>query len=878
MSVIIFPDSESDQIGGKAQALASLQHTNLPIPSWFIVSPEAFWSSLISKEALTFAVTDTEIHVAISKLQVPEKVCREILKALQTLCPNGESVAVRSSAMDEDGAEHSFAGQLESFLFVPPQAVVEKILAVWRSGFSERILAYRLVNNLSFLPTPPAVLIQRMINADAAGVAFGANPITGQRHFAIVSAVSGMGDVLVSGECDADAFHVNREGEIVMQKLAGNSAVLSDQQIKEIASMVGACNQHFNRPQDIEWAIENGQLWLLQSRPITTLSKIADPDGGLNLWDNSNIAESYGGVTSPLTFSFARRAYEEVYRQFCHLMLVPKATIESHDQTFKHMLGLIRGRVFYNLLNWYRVLAMLPGFKMNRRFMEQMMGVKEGLPASLLAELASVSQGEKLSDSLNLLITIGGLIKNHFRLPNTISAFYARLNDALQETKPALHEMRADELAAYYRKIESHLLKRWDAPLINDFFAMIFYGLLRRLVEKWCGDKDGSLQNNLLCGEGGIISAEPAKRIQAIAESVKDNREFVDVLCRGTVREINSQLKKLSIFNAQLSTYLEKFGDRCLDELKLESATLNDNPLMLFRSIGNLAKRLNLKSAEVNNPENSLRFEAEQRIKALFSGHPIRCLIFNWVLRNARARVRDRENLRFERTRLFGRARRLFIEIGNRFYADNLLNKPRDIFYLEVEEILGFIAGTTTTTNLKALVALRQVEFELHRQAQIPSDRFDTRGTVHQGNQFQSIKTATVSKIGDTRQGLGCCPGIVRGKVRVITDPRHAVIQSGEILVAERTDPGWIMLFPSAAAVLVERGSLLSHAAIVAREMGIPAIVSIAGITQWLKDGDEVEMDGSTGIVHREHPHPSDKGTVGVPPAELVDTYNFHRS
>ena len=287
---------------------------------------------------------------------------------------------------------------------------------------------------------------------------------------------------------------------------------------------------------------------------------------------------------------------------------------------------------------------------------------------------------------------------------------------------------------------------------------------------------------------------------------------------------------------------------------------------MLFRSIGHLAKRMDsdedpVATAPGTVPRavatgfpplpNSSRLTAEQQLKTIFSAHPIRRVIFNWVLRNTRARVRDRENLRFERTRLFGRARRLFIEIGKRFYADNLLNEPCDIFYLEVEEILGFIAGAATTTNLKALVAVRKTEFEQHRQANAPADRFETRGIIHQGNQFQSIKTASVSTIGDTRQGLGCCPGIVRGKVRVITDPRNTVIQPSEILVAERTDPGWIMLFPAAAAVLVERGSLLSHAAIVAREMGIPAIVSIAGITQWLSDGDEVEMDGSSGIVRK---------------------------
>ncbi len=856
MKQIIFPDNVNDQIGGKAQALASLHNTELPIPAWFVVAPSAFWSSLPSIQDLTFATTAEEIQSAISKLQPPENLCREITQALQTLCPNGEVVAVRSSAMDEDSAEYSFAGQLESFLFVPHDEVIERMIDVWRSGFSERILTYRSENDLSFLPEPPAVLIQRMVNADAAGVAFGTDPITGQRHAAIVSAVNGIGAALVSGECDADTFHINREGEIVARKITGTLSILSDEQILQIAKLVSACNQHFNRPQDIEWAIENRQLWLLQSRPITTLKNLADPNGALNLWDNSNIAESYGGVTTPLTFSFARRAYEEVYRQFCRLMLVPEATIQQHDQTFKHMLGLIRGRVFYNLLNWYRVLAMLPGFKINRRFMEQMMGVKEGLPESLLTEIGSVSRSEKLRDSLNLLITIGGLIKNHFILPKTIAAFYARLNDALQDTKPALHEMRADELSTYYRQIEAQLLKRWDAPLINDFFAMIFYGVLRRLVEKWCGDKDGNLQNNLLCGEGGIISAEPAKRIQAMAETIKNNQELIGLLCHATLPEINGRLSEFSTFNAQLAIYLQKFGDRCLDELKLESATLNDDPLMLFRSIGQLAKRLpdtvpGVVATEFPALPNSSRFAAQQQIKTIFSTHPIRRVIFNWVLRNARARVRDRENLRFERTRLFGRARKLFIEIGKRFYADNLLNEPRDIFYLEVEEILGFIAGTATTTSLPALVAVRQTEFEQHRQASAPADRFETRGSIHQGNQFQSIKTASISTIGDTRQGLGCCPGIVRGKVRVITDPRNTVIHFGEILVAERTDPGWIMLFPAAAAVLVERGSLLSHAAIVAREMGIPAIVSIAAITQWLKDGDEVEMDGSSGIVRK---------------------------
>jgi phosphohistidine swiveling domain-containing protein len=220
------------------------------------------------------------------------------------------------------------------------------------------------------------------------------------------------------------------------------------------------------------------------------------------------------------------------------------------------------------------------------------------------------------------------------------------------------------------------------------------------------------------------------------------------------------------------------------------------------------------------------------------------------VLRHARARVRDRENLRFERTRLFGRVRRIYLELGKRLHAVGRLAEPRDIFFLTVEEALGFVEGTTATTDLAGLVALRQREFAGFRAKPAPADRFATRGAVHLGNTFRAAQEA-VAPTGDTLKGIGCCPGVVRARARVITDPRNATIESGEILVAPRTDPGWIMLFPAAAGLLVEYGSLLSHSAIVAREMGIPAIVSISGLTSWVRTGDWLEMDGSTGVVRK---------------------------
>jgi len=179
------------------------------------------------------------------------------------------------------------------------------------------------------------------------------------------------------------------------------------------------------------------------------------------------------------------------------------------------------------------------------------------------------------------------------------------------------------------------------------------------------------------------------------------------------------------------------------------------------------------------------------------------------------------------------------------------LENHSDVFYLELEEILNFVEGTGTTNNLKGLVQVRKEEYKGFEKVQAPDERFETRGAVNIGNNFTNSDKNEIKIEGDMLKGLGCCPGIVEGKVRIIANPQGIKLNKGEILVAETTDPGWIMIFPAAAGILVERGSLLSHSAIVAREMGIPAIVSLTGLTNWLKTGDYVRFDGATGVVKK---------------------------
>jgi phosphohistidine swiveling domain-containing protein len=861
MSVIRWPEDDAPiaDIGGKAFALAALGRGGFDVPAWFAVTSEAAAAGLP-------AIAD------------------EVANAVARLVPDGGLVAVRSSAIDEDGTGHSFAGQFESYLNVPPGEMLARVREVWRSAEAERVLTYRRERGLEGPPVAPAVIVQRMAKPQAAGVAFSADPVSGRRSTAVVGAVPGLGDALVSGDADADTYEVTRAGEVTVRSLreGAAAAVLTDAQATAVAALARKCEQHFGRPQDIEWALEGDRVLLLQSRPITTLGTLADPDGARRIWDNSNIAESYGGITTPLTFSFARTVYAEVYRQFCVILAVPRARVEDHHVTFETMLGSVRGRVYYNLVSWYRVLALLPGFSVNRGFMEQMMGVREPMPDEVLAGEPPVTGWGRVVDGLRLGRSLVGLVVALVRLPGSIDRFYARLEAALGAPTP-LAEMRLDALTAHYRTLERQLLTRWDAPLVNDFFAMIFYGVLRSLSTKWLGHAGSGLHNDLLVGEGDIISAEPARRLQLLAVLAAGDARLTAALVSAPLPEILEAIAAPANqpFREGYQAYLDKFSDRCLDELKLESLTLADDPLMLLRTIGQLAQRQRNVTgtatettstvADPHQHANSAasphvigavplttgtRLVAEVRVDEALAGRPLRRWIFNWVLGQARARVRHRENLRFERTRVFGRVRRIFVEAGKRLAGEGLLTRADDVFYLQVDEVLGVVEGTVTTASLASIAEIRRREYDAYRQLPAPADRFETRGAVWVGNQFQAAPpradaAATPALSDDERRGIGCCPGLVEGTARVIRDPRGASLAAGDILVAERTDPGWILLFPAAAAVVVERGSLLSHSAIVARELGLPAVVSLPGLTSWLQTGDRIAVDGATGVVRR---------------------------
>lgn len=840
-----------EQLGGKAANLCRLQKMGYRVPH-FVVLPQDTLQNWLDPVA--------DIEAQIREFVFPDGLVAEICGNFK---PNTAYFAVRSSAQSEDSSAHSFAGQFETKLYVSPEQLPEAIRAVWLSAFSGRVHSYadeRAVQR----PVGISVIIQEMVAAEKAGVAFGIHPTEGDRSVKVISAVWGLGEGLVSGELDADTFVVRSGGSDqtlankpfglyydAAQKKVVKTAIQAEKQdistlnsieIAQIKAALEQLRQQLGQPQDIEFAFADGLFYLLQTRPITQLDRLTDRNGRRMVWDNSNIIESYPGVTTPLTFSFIIRMYEAVYVQLAALLGVSAQKVADHRSTFANMLGLLRGRVYYNLESWYVTLSLVPGYAVNARFMETMMGVKErfDLPQEQISRTRAW---------LRLVQSVFKMIGSLLRLSSERTKFKHTLDGIIADYNACdFDQMSPHQLMERYLYFEDFLVKRWKAPLVNDFFAMIYFGLLKKQCEK-ISSESGNLHNDLLAGSRDIVSTEPVRRILDITATVLDHASAADYFKNHTAQEVWENLWQWPDIQQKVQDYLATFGERTVGELKLETITYTQDPLSFIEIVQSyvaqgIRKRL-------SNEEEHIRAQAEATARAAMRGKPIKGALFWFLVRKTRILVSARENLRYERTRGFGMVRRMFLAIGKQFYAEHLIEQPRDIFYLTRDEIFDFIKGTSVSLQIKPLIALRQTEYAQYATEGPLAERIITHGVVYHANDFKhsaSVNTA-ISDGSGVLKGLGCSAGIVRGRVRVVHQAHETRSLDGDILVTSSTDPGWVTLFPSASAILVERGSLLSHSAIVSRELGIPCVVGISGLLQTLQTGDIVEMDGTRGTV-----------------------------
>ena len=877
-----------NEAGGKGLNLYRMTKEQLPVPEWFVIGVSFFeefkkanklheeMEKIVSTHIEKPALIAQKIEELLLKTPFPKAMEEKLLSAHQKVFSK-KVVAVRSSAFDEDSAAFSFAGQLSSFLYIRTQEkFLESIKRCWASAYSERGLVYRLQNKIEIQNIKVAVVIQEMIMSEKSGVIFSCDPTTQDPRKIVINAVYGVGEGLVSGLLDGDVYTLEKSNaKLVSQNIVtknkmliqdfenegckevsvapGNEdkPVLSSEELKKLHELTLKIQNYYKCSQDIEWAKAGNEFYILQSRPVTTM---VGKEGHLYVWDNSNIVESYGGITLPLTFDFAHYVYHKVYVQFCQVLMVPPRHILEMDQYLSHMLGLFHGRVYYNLLNWYKLTSILPGYKYNRSFMETMMGTQHSLEDEIADRVRAPAFQDTLSAKFKKVLTGFKFFYFHLNIQNIVDNFLEHFYEVYNVFRHRDYsEMEAHRIWADYRELEHRLLWHWKAPIINDFLCMVHYGIFKKLTTKWLSHLGDTFYNDLLAGNGNLESAEPTKRLIKLSGEIVATPGLKELLFATANEDLLETLNQSQYqdFYKKIEQYIDQFGFRCMSEMKLEQKDLHQDPSLVFVFLKNMIRANQIDLELYEKRERGIRLGAEAKLKGQLSG--IKNIVYRWSLHHARKAVRNRENTRFCRTRIYGVVRSMFYGIGQDFVKKGIIDRQEDVFYLSIHELEGALVGTNPIFELRKVIELRKSQYAQYEKEE-PAPRFMTRGPVYwHNNHFELETEQKVEEVTNLppncMKGIGCCPGVIEGVAKVILSPDDNLELNGEILVTLRTDPGWIPLYPSAKGLLVERGGLLSHSAIVAREMGLPTVVSIKDLTKKIKTGDKIRFDGKTGVI-----------------------------
>ena len=707
--------------------------------------------------------------------------------------------AVRSSAENEDSAEKSFAGHFYSAVGILKRDVSNEVRRVQRS----------------FGTYPGSVIIQEFIPSDCAGVLF--TEVEGA-HI-VINAAIGLCLSVVNGEaCDEYIFtqdgtlvdqtipaqkHVKlfRQEEIVSTTTNIESLTNIDRR-KALIQLAKAVQHFFGQPQDIEWCFLQDKLYILQSRPITKTFTIAEK----TYFDSANIAESYSGIVLPLTCSFAQLVYEQVYRDLLRMSGVSAKKLARHTAIFKHLLGFFYGRMYYNMNSWYHMTAFVPGYNRNKENFEQMItsNVKQDVATPL-----SPSFGLKLAYPFIVVIKtcFFGFTSRYFTslVKRELRALRAR------DVTNLSYEACIQQFNALHRK----LLRRWYIAIENDFFVMTYLGLLKKLLDEKMLQELMTFRSKATEQTEALMKlSRSAKMIEPLWRSIQSH----------DARVFHIERAKHSLFDHKLTSYLTAFGGRFANELKLESLGIDEDATKL------LSLLLVYHSYEPRTYTTR---------KTLLQLPFFKKILVRILLGKFKKYASRREEFRLLRSTMFAVVRSLVRRMGDLLAKDHILQDLNDIFYLQLEEVLD--PKAVKNQQLPLLVEQRKRDYLSYENVQPPAHFASIN------NKPPSIPSTTLKNA--MAQGRPASPGIIRGRVKIFKEFSMPTEVSFDILVTTHTDPGWTSLIALSKGLIIEYGGVLSHASIVARELGIPAVIGATNAVEYLKDGQLVEINGSTGAI-----------------------------
>ncbi len=859
--------------GGKAASLARMLAAGFAVPPGYVVADGALQRQL-RQAGLAAAVEALHDSVAAAEPAQMEEGARDLATRLRAtpLAPELQAalrtvdwahddapLAVRSSAVGEDSAAHSYAGQLDSVLHVRgDEDLRDAVLAVWASMWTPRCLHYQRQRGLRV--TSMGVIVQTQVDARHAGVLFTRAPVAtaGAVPDMVIEYCSGLADRLVSGEAEPARILFDRQRGAIRSHGEGEAdcPLLDDGDIRTLVREALRLEAHFGEPLDIEWAFDvAGKLWLLQARPITAASAPLRPV----VWTNANIAENFPEPVSPFLHSIVRRGYAAYFRNLGIGFGISARRIAAMHDALEQIVGTHGGRLYYNLTNIHAVIALAPGGPWLVGAFNNFVGATE-MPTPLgVPQLGRVGRGLEwarvgMKTTAQYVRVNAGLT----RFESSVDAFCAR-------TEPtALARMSTTDLRNALREFLAIRLTRWNAAALADTAAMVCYGALQRQLRRWLPSTDSeNLHNNLLIGLPGLASHTPVEKLWDLSRAIRANPALESVFASADVATLEQRLRdepRLTDFRAAFARYLEQWGFRSSGELMLTRPSPEEDArptLELLRSYAQMdAPSPQHQLAEQAAAREVATREVERRLtpNALWRALPFsRAWQLRRLLAATHGAIRLRERARQKQAKLYVRLRHIARAIGGRLVASGHLAVADDVFFLTCEEVDALPGDDATTPHAVQHLVRERRDEHARLAAMTPPDSF----TLGFGESFSpSAVAASNSAVMDdadasaTLQGTGACGGRIVSNAAVLADATEAGrMQQGDIVVTRQTDPGWACVFFLARGLVVERGGMLSHGAIIARELGIPAVVGVRHATRRIAHGVRLAVDGDRGVV-----------------------------
>lgn len=779
--------------GGKADSLERLRDSGLLVPEFYVVDVRVL-KQLGDKAADRKLINDFEAWSTQHAV---------------------ESVAVRSSAEGEDGKEQSFAGQFVSVMDI--RTGQQLLAALHEVATSKPQAGYGSAKKYKV-----HAIVQRYIGPDVAGVLFTVNPSNGQSEM-LINAAPGHGGKVVDGQ-PAASFHIDRVTRDARAENQKDGSLLSPQLLAELAIAGETIERLMQCPQDIEWAAKDDKLYLLQARPITQIAN-------LKVWDNANIGESFPGIVMPLTFSIARRGYELVYKSQGYEGGLSWYQLEAHHRTFHDMVGLFGGRMYYNLASWYKFIGLFPSNHRNQKFLDEQLqtaGDVVYLPPS------SYPLRQKLRFYSRATARTLFFEREKRRYWDSLERAFCQY-DALPlgQTLPLLLER--------YTFMEQAIVPLMGRSADNDFFVMTYHGLLKQKLRAWLGEERGQTAN-FLGALHDVISARQAELLFALAQHINADRTASKLLRSQKYEELDAHLQATDALHL-LDEYRTKFLHRFAGDQKIEAV----NPLLELSGFYELISTYCQLDETATTERRTRAVVAERRRhKQIVSELSfLQKAQYKFLLHRLKHHLRVREHNRLLRGKAYALLRDLFPQVGQALVEAGIIAHAGDVYYLDIEEIMRHVDGTGYGDDAKRIVEERKHRYKTYAGLK-PRSRFITTGLTSDmppvDTNEEKLRPTTSLK------GTLSSPGDVEGRVVVLDEP-VVPKEPFDILVVSHTDPGWTPLIALAKGVIVEHGGILSHAAIVTRELGIPSMIGVENATQLLRTGMKVRINSAKSTI-----------------------------